>query len=77
MQVLSEMCASRSEFESFLEQRYSLTSMTSEDLRQGVALFTTNLFNYYFPDPGQEGLTPEEWAAADYSCLNVPPFTAS
>ena len=74
LQILDEMCASRSDFEAYLGQQYNYAFLTSNQLYQGVATYTTNIFNYYFPDPGQSGITPEQWAEADYNCANLPPY---
>ena len=72
--ILSEFCADRNDFEDYLDSTYGLALVTANNLHQAVAVYTTAQLNYYFPDPGQQGLTPQDWADADYNCLNVPPF---
>jgi len=74
-QILSEICISTSDFESFLEDRYSLELITVNQLFQGVAVYLIAVMNYYFPDEGEPGLTAEDWASADYLCENVASFS--
>jgi len=73
--ILSEFCANRIDFENYLEGRYGLSGMTANQLYQGVAIYTNDVLNYYFPDPGRPGLTPDDWAEAGYDCVNVPDFS--
>jgi outer membrane murein-binding lipoprotein Lpp len=75
--VLQEFCANREDFEAYLDSTYGLESMSVDNLRQGVAVYTTAITNYFFPNPGQSGLTIQEWADADYNCFNVPKFSMS
>ena len=72
-QVLNDFCANRDDFEEFLTARYGLGDMSSHELFQGVLLYTDEILKYYFPpvDDGS-GLTPEEWADAEYDCQNLP-----
>lgn len=72
--ILSEFCVDRVDFENYLERRYGLLDMTTNQWYQGVAIYTNDVLNYYFPDPGRPGLTPNDWAEADYDCVNVPDF---
>lgn len=73
--VLSELCLSRSDFNLFLVSRYgSLSTVSVNQLRQSVALYTGQALNYYFPDAGETGLTPVDWAEASYTCEGVADF---
>jgi len=76
--ILSELCIDTADFEAFLNSRYlPLDSMTTNQLYSAVAVYVIAAMNYYFPDSGEPGLTPEDWASADYSCENVIPFSSA
>ena len=68
--VLSELCLDAADFDIFLESTYS-SSLTVNQLYQGVALYTDKAMQYYFPGPRESGLTQEEWATAGYDCENL------
>lgn len=73
--ILNEFCADRIDFENYLEQRYGLDAMSANNLFQGVAIYTADMLDYYFPDdPQRPGLSPDDWADAAYDCENVPPY---
>jgi len=74
-EILSEICIDTDDFETYLNARYSLDSMTVNQLYQGVAVYVLAVMNYYFPDDEEPGLTPEDWARADYRCANVMSFS--
>jgi archaellum component FlaC len=73
--VLSELCINTTDFTSYLDSRYGLNFLSSNQLYQGVAVYTSAAMDFYFPDGGEEGLTPEDWANAGYSCESVTKFT--
>lgn len=74
-EILSEICIDTDDFEAFLNTRYSLGSLTVNQLYQGVAVYVLAVMNYYFPDDGEPGLTPDDWAQAEYRCSNVMSFS--
>ena len=75
--VLSELCLNASDFESFLDSRYSLDLFSANQLYQGVALYSNAALDYYFPDPGEAGLTADVWSKSNYRCENVTKFRFS
>ena len=81
-QVLTELCINRTDFEhslqtSILEPPKPLSDMSITELETGVAIYTTKVLDYYFPDAGETGgLTESDWSAAQFDCskLGTPPF---
>ena len=74
--ILSDFCADRVDFENYLDSRFGLTEMTAAQLDQGVAMYTSAILDYFFPNPGSSsGLTPEDWREAGYACENLPVFS--
>lgn len=72
--VLEPLCISRTDFSSFLDERFGLDLLSSNNLFQGTEIYTTALLVYYFPDPGETGVTETDWAIAGYRCENVTEF---
>jgi ABC-type multidrug transport system fused ATPase/permease subunit len=68
--ILSELCLEKSDFEDYVSVRYP-DGLTSFRLVQGVGNYTSAALDYYFPESGEVGITPEEWNAASYSCENL------
>jgi myosin heavy subunit len=68
--VLSELCLERADFEEFLSGQYP-QGLTSFRLMQGVNNYTMAALDYYFPEVGETGVTPEEWNAASFGCQNL------
>jgi outer membrane murein-binding lipoprotein Lpp/uncharacterized protein YukE len=73
--VLSELCINTTDFTSYLDSSYGLNFVSSNQLYQGVAVYTSLVLSFYYPTGGEEGLTPDEWANAGYSCESVTKFT--
>ena len=72
--VLSELCLSRSDFEGYLKAEYIQGGLlTTNQLMKGVAAYTSNAIDYYFPDDNDTGLTSLDWSEAGYKCENLPP----
>lgn len=73
--VLTDLCLDRADFELYLSVNFMPNGdgLTSNELISGVSMYTTDALNYYFPDAGETGVTPEEWAEALYDCSNLPP----
>lgn len=69
--VLSELCLDKSDFQQYLLQEYP-DGVTSFRLLRGVSTYTTVALDYYFPEAGETGIAPEEWADAAYDCQNLP-----
>jgi len=82
-QVLSEVCANLTDFELFLstddEVGYQPSGVmpprdiSSNQLLGGQMKYTAALMDYYFPNPGEDGLTLDDWIVANYTCDNLPP----
>jgi len=74
--VLEPLCLDVVDFESFLAADNGLSTppveVTVNQLISSVSEYTTSALNYYFPDEGEEGLTNEDWEAAQYDCSNLP-----
>jgi len=67
--VLSDLCLDKSNFEDYLEGRYTgMNDMTVRRLVTSVQSYTWSAIDHYFPEKGEIGLSPEDWAAADYDC---------
>ena len=47
--------------------------VTVEELTAGVNQYTTLALNHYYPDPAEEGLSPDDWADASYACAFLLP----
>lgn len=71
--ALSDLCLSRSNFESYLSSRYSDGDISIDRLVTSVRRYTWDAIDYYFPETGEEGVTAEDWATAMYSCDNLMP----
>jgi uncharacterized small protein (DUF1192 family)/cell division protein FtsB len=70
--ILSELCLSTVDFQTFLDNRYGDgISITTTRLIVSVHLYTMRAMNVYFPDEGEVGLTPADWASASYECANL------
>ena len=65
--VLSELCLSPADFETFLNSTYP-DYLTSSRLIRGVTIYTTDALTYYFPETGETGLTFEDWSNASFTC---------
>ena len=72
--VLSELCLNATDFELYLDSRYGLNLVSANQLYQSVATYSSRAMSFYFPDEGEVGLTPEDWARAGYECSGVAKF---
>lgn len=72
--VLTDLCLDRSDFELYLSVNFMPNGdgLTSSELVSGVSMYTSDALDHYFPDSGEGGVTPEEWAEASYDCSNLP-----
>lgn len=81
-QVLTELCINRTDFEHSLQSTIMqppkpLSNISIAELETGVAIYTTKVLDYYFPDAGETGgLVESDWSAAQFDCskLATPPF---
>lgn len=77
--ALVPLCLNRSNFEDFVKVNYLQAlpglprpfNVTTNKLRSAVVQYTTEALNYYFPDSGEVGISPQDWAAANYTCSNL------
>ena len=70
--VLSDLCLGNEDFEQYMGQRYEGQDITTNRLVTSVQRYTWSALDYYFPEGDNEGLTPEDWAAVEYDCGNLP-----
>jgi hypothetical protein len=76
--VLTDLCLNRTDFETYLTIDFaqngvvSPVEITSNQLTEGVSNYTGDVLNYYFPTGDETGLTPQDWADASYTCVNLP-----
>ena len=75
--VLVEICVNTTDFENYLDDRYSLNLVSVNQIYQAVAVYSAAVMDYYFPNQGEVGLTPDDWAKANYTCENIVPFSYS
>eukprot|EP00522_Entomoneis_paludosa_P013288 CAMPEP_0172458594 /NCGR_PEP_ID=MMETSP1065-20121228/28321_1 /TAXON_ID=265537 /ORGANISM="Amphiprora paludosa, Strain CCMP125" /LENGTH=939 /DNA_ID=CAMNT_0013212933 /DNA_START=46 /DNA_END=2865 /DNA_ORIENTATION=- len=76
--VLDQLCLSRADYETYMSATFGgLSTLTYNNVLVGTSIYSGDARRYYFPFEGQEGLTPEQWEAASYSCETVPPFSLS
>ena len=68
--ILSELCLDKEDFEDYVSVRYP-EGLTSFRLVQGVGNYTSAALDYYFPESGEVGVTPQEWNTASYNCENL------
>eukprot|EP00526_Cylindrotheca_closterium_P011672 CAMPEP_0113615586 /NCGR_PEP_ID=MMETSP0017_2-20120614/7782_1 /TAXON_ID=2856 /ORGANISM="Cylindrotheca closterium" /LENGTH=484 /DNA_ID=CAMNT_0000524837 /DNA_START=49 /DNA_END=1503 /DNA_ORIENTATION=+ /assembly_acc=CAM_ASM_000147 len=71
--VLSDLCLSRSNFESYLTGRYPSGGISVDRLVTSVRRYTWDAIDHYFPEKGEEGLTKENWAMANFTCNKLMP----
>lgn len=71
--VLSDLCLSRSNFESYISSRYPSGGISIDRLVTAVRRYTWDAIDHYFPEKGEEGLTPENWSMANFTCHNLMP----
>jgi len=77
-ELLGEVCINTEDLELFLSSNVlpvnaTLESISLVDLKSGVSKYTGDVFNYYFPDEGEEGgLSEQDWSEADYDCEKLP-----
>jgi hypothetical protein len=71
--VLQDLCLDRSDFELYLSVNFMPNGdgLTSNELISGVSMYTIDALDHYFPDSGEDGVTEEEWAEAEYDCSNL------
>jgi cell division protein FtsB len=77
--ALEPLCLNRSNFEDFVKVNFlkSLPGLprpynaSTNKLRSAVTQYTTRALNYYFPENGEVGISPQEWAQANYSCTKL------
>lgn len=82
VRVLRPLCLSQPDFETFLASTYisggHFATISFNDLSQGVVIYTSAAFEYYFPDEDlvDIGLSIDDWSSASYDCntLAVPFF---
>ncbi len=78
--VLTETCASKSDFVNFLVNddfiNYAGSSppvdISFNTLESGVERYSTMMMQHYFSNDDSNGLTEEDWNTADYDCQNIP-----
>jgi hypothetical protein len=68
--VLSELCLSRDDFDSYLSFRFP-QGLTSYRLFRGVLEYTSKALDFYFPEEGEFGLSGSSWSDAAYACKNL------
>lgn len=68
--VLSELCLDKVDFEDYLLAQYQ-DGLNSFRLTRGVSDYATTALDYYFPEIGEVGITPEEWSEARFDCQNL------
>lgn len=68
--VLSELCLSRDDFDSYLTFQFS-EGLTSYRLFRGVVEYTAKALDFYFPEEDEIGLSATDWSDAAYSCKNL------
>lgn len=66
--VLSDLCLDLNDFQNYLTDRYGNGDITTSRLVTSVQRYTWDALDYYFPEDGEEGLTGEDWATAEYDC---------
>uniref|UniRef100_A0A7S2EIC3 Uncharacterized protein n=1 Tax=Ditylum brightwellii TaxID=49249 RepID=A0A7S2EIC3_9STRA len=77
-ELLGEVCINTQDLESFflsniLQPNEQLESISLVELKSGVSEYTTKVFDYYFPDEGEQGgLSENDWREANYACENLP-----
>jgi len=71
--VLSDLCLSRSNFEAYVNGRYPSGEISIDRLVTTVRRYTWDAIDHYFPESGEQGLTPENWSMANYTCNNLMP----
>ena len=69
--VLSELCLDTNDFEQYLDDRYGGQDITINRMVSGVQRYTMTALDYYFPESGEVGLSPFDWADATYQCDNL------
>eukprot|EP00980_Cylindrotheca_fusiformis_P002091 scaffold470_cov98-Cylindrotheca_fusiformis.AAC.3 len=67
--VLEELCLDDADFERFLQEKYS--SWNAKNLFQAVSAYTETAFDWYFPNEGEDGLTPDDWSKANFDCQQL------
>jgi prefoldin subunit 5 len=71
--VLSDLCLSRSNFESYVTSRYPSGGISIDRLVTSVRRYTWDAIDHYFPEIGEDGLTPENWSMANFTCSSLMP----
>mmetsp|Transcript_13212 Transcript_13212/g.38106 ORF Transcript_13212/g.38106 Transcript_13212/m.38106 type:complete len:489 (+) Transcript_13212:232-1698(+) len=78
-QILSKLCLSPTDFESFLANFYAPNpseTASTDDVVGAIELYTIFAMDYYFPRNGTsasaDGITTDEWAESSYSCELLP-----
>lgn len=75
--ILSDMCIDRINLDLYLKNEiltpgYNSWDINMKDLTFGVNAYVGEVFNYYFPDLGENGgIESAQWDAADYDCNNL------
>ena len=69
--ILSELCLDEDDFEDYLDSLYPDGVITTYRLMRAVNLYTTDAIDFYFPEPGETGLSIEDWSDASYDCENL------
>jgi chromosome segregation ATPase len=69
--VLSDLCLDKGDFNSYLEDEYTLNDVTIARLVTAVQKYTWDALDYYFPEEGETGLSDVDWADAKYDCGNL------
>eukprot|EP00980_Cylindrotheca_fusiformis_P002090 scaffold470_cov98-Cylindrotheca_fusiformis.AAC.2 len=67
--VLDAMCLDSDDFLRYLQKTYS--PWTPNNLIQAVSVYTETALDFYFPEENEVGLTPDDWANANYECKNL------
>ncbi|KAG7367646.1 MCP methyltransferase/methylesterase [Nitzschia inconspicua] len=70
--VLSKICLDKDDFTSYLNAEYAGGVITTNRLVRAVVLYWGMAFDYFFPDPGEQGVTLEDWAQSAFNCERLP-----
>jgi cell division protein FtsB len=77
--ALVPLCLNRSNFEDFMKVNFLNAqpglprpyNVSTNKLRSAVTQYTTRALNFYFPDNGEAGISPQDWAEANYTCSRL------
>eukprot|EP00980_Cylindrotheca_fusiformis_P002444 scaffold582_cov73-Cylindrotheca_fusiformis.AAC.4 len=67
--VMEENCLDDADFVKYFQDKFSFWSTIN--LFEAVTGYTNAAFAWYFPDPGETGLTYDDWATANFDCQQL------